>query len=70
HNMVSHIMHYLRKINLKTFSQSGCVSTGSLISLDWIKNVDKFLDNPPEGTIEIVCHPELANDFVRIKKHF
>ncbi|MDD5396837.1 MAG: ChbG/HpnK family deacetylase, partial [Candidatus Moranbacteria bacterium] len=42
HNMVSHIMHYLRKINLKTFSQSGCVSTGSLISLDWIKNVDKF----------------------------
>jgi predicted glycoside hydrolase/deacetylase ChbG (UPF0249 family) len=70
HNMVSHIMHYLRKINLKTCTLHGCVSTGSLISLDWITDLDQFLENPPEGTTEIVCHPELAEDFAKIKKYF
>jgi predicted glycoside hydrolase/deacetylase ChbG (UPF0249 family) len=70
HNIVSHVMHYLRKINLRRFAKSGCVSTGSLISLDWIADIDKFLDNPPTGTTEIVCHPEIAEDFVRVKKYF
>lgn len=69
-NLVSHILHYLRKINLKTCLAHGCVSSGSLVSLDWIKDVDKFLDNLPEGTIEIVCHPESADEFVKIKKYF
>lgn len=70
HNIVSHILHYLRKMNLGICAEHGCVSTGSLISLDWIEDLNKFLDNPPEGTIEIVCHPELAEDFVKIKNYF
>lgn len=70
HNMVSHIMHYLRKMNISAYNKHGCVSTGSLISLDWIDDIDNFLNNPPQGTTEIVCHPELATDFVKIKKYF
>ncbi|HEX8974626.1 MAG TPA: ChbG/HpnK family deacetylase [Patescibacteria group bacterium] len=70
HTMVAHILHWLRIINMKACLRSGCVSSNSLISLDWIKNVDKFLNNLPEGTLEIACHPELANDFVRVKKYF
>lgn len=69
-NGVSRILHYLRRINMATCLKYSCVSSGSLVSIDWISNFDEFLDNLPEGTIEIVCHPELAKDFVEIKKYF
>lgn len=67
---VAHILHWLRFINRRAYLKSGCVSSESFISLDWIQNVENFLDNLPEGQIEIACHPELAEDFVRIKKYF
>lgn len=67
---VAHILHWLRLINRSACKKSGCVSSESFISLDWIKNVDKFLNSLPEGNIEIATHPELADDFVRIKKYF
>ncbi|KKP93372.1 MAG: hypothetical protein UR99_C0052G0001 [Candidatus Moranbacteria bacterium GW2011_GWD2_36_12] len=70
HGFVSHTLHYLRKMNLRTCSKRGCVSTSSLVSLDWIDDVDNFIDNLPEGNIEVVCHPEIADDFIKIKKYF
>jgi len=70
HAIISYILHLLRIINIKACAKSGCVSSNFLISLDWIKNVDKFVSTPPAGTIEIACHPELAEDFVKIKKFF
>jgi predicted glycoside hydrolase/deacetylase ChbG (UPF0249 family) len=69
-NLVSHILHYLRKINMHTCVEHSCVSSGSFVSIDWISNFDEFLDNLPNGTIEIACHPELAKDFVEVKKYF
>lgn len=70
HNIVSHILHYLRKINLMLFRGYEHISSGSLISLDWISDVDGFLENLPQGKIEIACHPELAEDFEKIRKYF
>lgn len=71
HNsLVSRILHYLRLYNRKRFSQSSNVSSGSFVSLDWLEDIDMFLDNLPEGTIEIASHPELAEDFVKIKQYF
>ena len=67
---VAQILHILRRFNQKRYARSGRVSSGSLVSLDWIKDIDKFLETLPEGTIEIACHPELADDFVKIKKYF
>lgn len=67
---VAHILHWLRIINLKKFRKSGRASSGSFISLDWIKNMDKFLNNLPKGTVEIACHPEIPDDFEKIKKYF
>lgn len=66
----AYILHWLRLVDRSACLKSGCVSSESFISLDWIKNVEKFLNNLPEGQIEIACHPELADDFVRIKKYF
>ena len=71
HNfIVSHILHYLRRYSQKAFQNSSSVSSGSLVSMDWLENIDTFLENLPEGTIEIASHPENAEDFVRIKKFF
>ncbi len=70
HNIISYILHFLRKINLPTCTKRSCVSSGSLVSLDWIENVDAFLANIPEGTTEVACHPELSEDFAKVKKYF
>lgn len=67
---IAYILHFLRKIDLFLCREDECVSSNSLISLDWIQDLDKFMDNLPSGTIEIVCHPELAQDFVKVKKYF
>ena len=70
HTVVAYILHLLRIVNQKACSTSGCVSSNYLVSLDWIKNGDAFLDTLLEGTTEIACHPELAEDFVKVKKYF
>lgn len=70
HNPIAYILHLLKIFNLRACKKVACVSSSILVSLDWIKNLDFFLDNLPDGTIEIACHPELAEDFVKIKKYF
>jgi chitin disaccharide deacetylase len=67
---VAHILHWLRIINRKKFQKSSAVSSGSFISLDWIKDMDKFLSNLPKGAVEIACHPETADDLEKIKRYF
>jgi predicted glycoside hydrolase/deacetylase ChbG (UPF0249 family) len=70
HNTVAHILNFLRILNKKTFLKSTATSSQSLLSLDWINDCEKFIDDPPEGTIEVATHPELAEDFVKIKTYF
>ncbi len=70
HNLVSYILHILRKINLPACTKNSCVSSGWLVSIDWIQDVEKFLAELPQGTTEVVCHPELNDDFVKIEKYF
>ena len=64
------VLRALRKLSLKKFADSCFVSTDSLAGLEWIPDIDSFLDNPPEGTTEIVTHPETAEEFEKIKKYF
>lgn len=70
HNFVSYVLHLLRKINLPTCTKNNCVSSGWLVSLDWIDNLETFLEQLPLGTTEVACHPELADDFVKVRKYF
>jgi len=70
HTVVAHILHWLHLLNQHAWAKNGCVSSNSLISLDWIDDMDAFLEKLPKGTTEIACHPEKAEDFVKIKKYF
>lgn len=69
-NKVKNILSILRKKNKKIFFESGQDSTDYFVSLDWIKNLDLFLQNIPNGTIELVCHPEREEEFEIINKYF
>jgi predicted glycoside hydrolase/deacetylase ChbG (UPF0249 family) len=62
-NVVSQILNYLHKKNRKAFSGSNLESSDYLISLDWIKNLEKKMINFPPGEIEIACHPERIGEF-------
>jgi len=64
------ILNMLRLNNLKKFSQSELSTSDFLVSLDWIKDTEKFLQKTPVGTTEIVCHPERDVEFEIIKKYF
>jgi len=67
---IRHILSWLRTKNLQTFSANKLKSSDYMTSLDWIKNVPKFITELPEGKTEIVCHPERKEEFEIIKKYF
>ncbi len=69
-NKIYHILHQLRKIDNKKFISSSLDSSDYMASLDWIKDIPKFLTSLPAGTTEIVCHPERPEEFELIKKYF
>ena len=69
-NNVFRILQLLRKRGHSTFLSSSCESSDYLVSLDWIREMNHFLTNLPEGRTEVVCHPELAEDFEKVARFF
>lgn len=64
------ILKKMRWLNKKRVLRSNSSSSDYFASLDWIKNMEKFLKNIPEGKTEIACHPEREKEFRMIKKYF
>jgi chitin disaccharide deacetylase len=73
-NSTYKILCRLRKKNERPFAASNLNSSDFMASLDWThprtKNFDHFLENLPEGQIELVCHPERKEEFELIQKYF
>lgn len=69
-NIICYILFCLQKINHKKFIVSSLKSSDFLVSLDWIKDFEKSLANLPEGTTEVVCHPERPEEMILIQKYF
>jgi predicted glycoside hydrolase/deacetylase ChbG (UPF0249 family) len=69
-NKVKNILGVLRKKNKKIFFESGQESTDYFVSLDWVKNPNYFFQNIPNGTVELVCHPEREEEFKFIETMF
>lgn len=67
---IGRILALLRKLNLKRFEGSAFTTSNHLVSLDWIADIDGFLDDLETGTTEVVCHPQRAEEFVLIKNKF
>lgn len=69
HN-VGRILRWLQKKDMVAFTTSSLDSSDHLVSLNWPKDIRKFLSHLPAGTTEIVCHPERPNEFELIQKYF
>ena len=69
-NSVYLILKNMRWLNKKKFFRSKISSPDYFVSLDWIKNFEKFLKNIPEGEIEISCHPERKDEYNFILNNF
>lgn len=70
HNNVHWIISFFQKKNLKIFQSSKLYSSDYMISMDWISDINEFLNNLPEGKTELVCHPEREDEFALIKSRF
>lgn len=69
-NLAHLVLNNLRQWDRQYFSESGMDSSDYFVSLDWIGEIGKFLENIPAGKIEIACHPERDEEFETIDKYF
>lgn len=67
---VYRILYNLRKVTLSDYKANCCSSSDFLVSLDWIKNPSEFFRTLPEGSTEIVCHPEREEELKLMFKYF
>lgn len=68
--LVSSIIHFLCKKNYALAQKSPIVSSQELVSFDWIRNFEEFLEELPLGKTELVFHPERENEMAAILKYF
>lgn len=52
------------------FLESGRTSTDYQVSFDWVKDFPHFCAHLPEGSIELVVHPEREEEYLAIQKYF
>lgn len=64
------ILNRLHKINNRKFKYSHLESTDYFVSLDWVRNFERFFENSPSGDIELICHPERKEEIELINKYF
>lgn len=63
-NIISHILNWLRKANIKNFNGSSLKSSDYMVSFDWTEKLDDVLKNCQNHVlIEAVFHPEKNNEF-------
>jgi predicted glycoside hydrolase/deacetylase ChbG (UPF0249 family) len=68
--LTSSILGYFHERNEKYFRGSGLSTFSYCVSLDWIKDMERFIENLPNGEIELVCHPEREEERNLINKYF
>lgn len=67
---VSKVLYILHKIISRSGHAQYVVSSDYLVSFDWIKDIGAFLNNLPQGTIEIVCHPRRDEEYAALRGYF
>lgn len=68
---IRRVVYFLWKKDRKIFREERFSGPDYFVSLDWVGNIDKFLENIPRGKTELACHPErteeynIINDLIR-----
>ncbi|MFH0968949.1 MAG: ChbG/HpnK family deacetylase [Patescibacteria group bacterium] len=69
-NGVKQILAVLRRVDMRYLKKNRLQTSNYLVSLDWINNFGEFLNNLPDGTIEITFHPERREEYKIINNYF
>jgi predicted glycoside hydrolase/deacetylase ChbG (UPF0249 family) len=69
-SFVYYILLYLHNINKRKIYNSSISTSDYFVSLDWIRNLDKFFNNLPIGKTELITHPERESELKIIDKNF
>jgi hypothetical protein len=51
------------------FATTGRATSDYVVSLDWIENFHTFCEHAPQGSIELVVHPEREEDYRAILEY-
>ncbi len=69
HSLTGKILSFFWKQTRSSFAKTDRQTTDYVVSLDWISDVDIFLEKRPGGSIEIVVHPEREEDYRSILEY-
>lgn len=69
-NSVYLVLKIMRWVNKKKFFHSKIFSSDYFVSLDWIGDIEKFIEHLPSGKTELACHPERKEEFDLVIKYF
>lgn len=64
------ILRFMRHLISRNTDLQNIISSDHMVSLDWISDIENFANNLPEGTTEIICHPERDDEYKAILKWF
>lgn len=64
------IIDRLRKINLRSISSIPFLSSDYMTSLNWMPDMDDLMNRFQPDSIEVVCHPEMKDEFNYITNRF
>ncbi|PJC00286.1 MAG: hypothetical protein CO075_01400 [Candidatus Moranbacteria bacterium CG_4_9_14_0_8_um_filter_41_43] len=70
HSLSGKILSFFWLQTHRFFESTKRNTTDYVVSLDWFPEFTDFTKHLPEGTIELVVHPEREEDYQSILKHF
>lgn len=74
HSAIGHVLARLASRNRRRFEKAGLATSTYLVSLDWVRNKEPFFQAlsklSAEESVELVVHPERAEERRFIEHHF
>jgi len=69
HSLTGRILSFFSRQMRSFFAETDRQTTQYVVSLDWFSDVETFLEKRPNGSLEIIVHPEREEDYHAILEY-
>jgi len=69
HSLTGRILSFFSRQMRSFFAETDRRTTDYVVSLDWFSDVETFLEKRPNGSLEIIVHPEREEDYRAILEY-
>jgi len=69
HSLTGRILSFFSRQMRSFFAETDRRTTDYVVSLDWFSDVETFLEKRPNGSLEIIVHPEREEDYHAILEY-